>query len=37
MRNHPSSETGKSFSEMIKKKIGIINQLRKDFNFDQMN
>ena len=34
LRHHPSSETGKSYSEMIKKKKGIINQLRQDFNFD---
>ena len=32
LRHHPSSETGKSYSEIIKKKKkGIINQLRKDF------
>ena len=34
LRHHPSSETGKSYSEIMKKKKGIINQLRKDFNFD---
>ena len=34
LRHHPSSETGKSYSEMIKKKKGIINQLRQDFDVD---
>ena len=34
MRHHPSSETGKSYSEMIKKKKGVTNQLRQDFNFE---
>ena len=34
LRHHPSSETGKSYSEIIKKKKGIINQLRKDFDFE---
>ena len=34
IRHHPSSETGKTYSEMIKKKKGIINQLRQDFNFE---
>ena len=34
IRHHPSSETGKSYSEIIKKKKGIINQLRQDFDFD---
>ena len=29
LRHHPSSETGKNYSEMIKKKKVIINQLRK--------
>ena len=33
LRHHPSSETRKSYSEMIKKKKGIINQLRQDFDF----
>ena len=32
LRHHPSSDTGKSYSEIIKKKRGIINQLRKDFD-----
>ena len=31
IRHHPPSETGKTYSEMIKKKKGIINQLRQDF------
>ena len=31
IRHHPSSETGKLYSE-IKKKKGIISQLRKDFD-----
>ena len=34
LRHHPSSEKGKSYSEMIKKKEGIINQLRQDFGFE---
>ena len=34
LRHHPSSETGKSYSEIIKKKKGIIKQLRKDSNFE---
>ena len=34
LRHHPSSETGKSCSGMIEKKKGIINQLRKDFDFE---
>ena len=34
IRHHPSSETGKTYSEMIKKKKGKINQLRQDFNFE---
>ena len=34
LRHHPSSETGKSYSEIIKKKKGIFNQLRKDFDLD---
>ena len=33
LRHHPSSETSKTYSEMIKKKKGIINQLRQDFDF----
>ena len=37
LRHHPSSETGKSYSEIIKKKKGIINHLRKEFNFDSIN
>ena len=37
LRHHPSSETGKSYSEMIKKKKGIINQLRQDFDFEKNN
>ena len=34
LRHHPSSETGTSYSEMSKKKNGIINQLRQDFDFE---
>ena len=34
IRHHPSSETGKTYSEMIKKKKDIINQLRKNFKFE---
>ena len=34
-RHHPSSETGKSYSEIIKKKKGIINLLRKDFDSEK--
>ena len=37
LRHHPSSETGKSYSEIIKKKKGIINQLRKDIDFEKNN
>ena len=33
LRHHPSSETGKSYSAIIKKKKGILNQLRKDVSF----
>ena len=33
LRHHPSSEAGKFYSEIIKKKKGIINQLRRDFDF----
>ena len=34
LRHQPSSETGKSYSEIIKKNKGIINQLRRDFDFE---
>ena len=34
LRHHPSSETGKTYSEMIKKKKDIINQLRKNYKFE---
>ena len=33
-RHHPSSETGKSYSEMIKKQKGIINELRQYVEFE---
>ena len=33
LRHHPSSETGKTYSEMIKKKKGISSQLRQYFDF----
>ena len=33
IRHHPSTETCKSYLEIIKKK-GIINELRKDFDFE---
>ena len=36
MRHHPSSETGKSYSGILKKKKGITNQLRKDFDFEKI-
>ena len=34
LRHRPSSETGKSYSEVIKKKNGILNRLRKDYDFE---
>ena len=34
IRHHPSSETGKNYSEMIKKKKDISNQLRKNYKFE---
>ena len=37
LRHHPSSETGKNYSEMIKKKKVRINQLRKNYKFEPIS
>ena len=34
LRHHPDSNIGKSYREMIKKKKDIIDQLRKDYDFE---